>query len=235
MQINLEGLLKGSDIIDKLHKARCGKGPSDWGSFSQNVIWQYGIPDGNYTPFDISDELELRYRYCIDSKFISRFEANQPYTAGGAGTRNFGNLYDGSSNWGLSDWQIRVTTDPNFSNDPNADRRHLLTTYNMDRIITPDCNKMTNINTADVNSLYSSIRRGLLDADNNFPDVNKVSAQIAVNIIDYRDNDSNVTSISVDGNTYYGFEQPCVYISELAHKFVKVPGGPIGAALGLMR
>jgi hypothetical protein len=82
----------------------------------------------------------------------------------------------------------------------------------MDRIITPDCNKMTNVNTADVNALYNSIRKGLLDA--NYPDVN-VAAQIAVNIIDYRDSDSNVNYLDVGVKRYYGFEvQP--FISEIA-------------------
>ncbi|MGA1980539.1 MAG: hypothetical protein ABSG99_08290 [Sedimentisphaerales bacterium] len=222
MQINLEGLLKPSDTINTLHNARCGIGDASWDSFNRNVVWQYGEPNGSYLPFDISDELELKYRYCIDSKVISRFEANLPDTAKTYG--NPGGLYDGSSNWGLSDWQGRIT-DPNFPNDPCADRRHLLTTYNMDRIITPDCNKMTNINTADVNDLYSSIRKGLLDT--NYPDVNGVAAQIAVNLIDFRDNDSNVTTLDVNGTTYYGFERPCVYVSELAYRFKTefTPGG----------
>ncbi len=221
MQVNLRGLLKGSDTISKLHEARRGSGDPNWDSFSRKVIWNYGVPDGNYLPFDISDELELRYRYCIDGKIISRFEVNDPCTVKGAGTANFGNLYDGSttdgdnpwaSNWRLSDWQHRIT-DPCY---PHADRRHLLTALNLDRIIDPDGGKMTNINDADVNNLYSSIRRGLFDANPAYPDVNGVAAQIAVNIIDYRDNDSNVTAIDVNGVTYYGFERPCIYISELA-------------------
>ncbi len=223
MQINLNGLLKGSDSIDDLHNARCGSEPNTWSSYEQNVIWRYGLPNGNYRPFDISDELELRYRYCIDSKFISRFEGKSPATMKGAGTANFGHLYDASSSgtihWGLDAWQVRIT-DPNFFVDKNtnADRRHLLTTLNVDRIIAPDGAKMTNINTADVNTLYDKIRQGILNADSGFADVNKVSAQIAINIKDYRDTDSDVNTISVDGVTYYGFERPCVYISELAFR-----------------
>jgi hypothetical protein len=84
----------------------------------------------------------------------------------------------------------------------------------MDRIIDPDCNKMTNINTADVNALYNSSCKGLLDT--NYIDVN-IAAQIAVNITDYRDSDSdvNVYTNPDDGKTYYGFEtQP--FISEIA-------------------
>jgi hypothetical protein len=215
MQINLNGLLRGADTIGNLHTARCGGASQLWTDYQNNVIWQYGIPTGGYLPFDISDELELRYRYCIDSKFRSRVETDISDTIQLSFMKDQGSLYDNSSlNWQIGDWQIRIT-DPN---DPKADRRHLLTTLSLDRIIAPDGNKMANINNANVNNLYSSIRRGLLDADNSFPDVDKVSAQVAVNIIDYRDNDSNVTAIDVNGVTYYGFEQPCVYISELAYK-----------------
>jgi hypothetical protein len=222
MQINLKGLLKGTSTeidnqFNALLTARCGgEDPNNWTKYEKDVIWRYGIPDGNYLPFDISDELELRYRYCIDSKFISRFEYRLPYTAEGAGTRNFGNLYDGKSEWGLDDWKIRITN----PSDPNTDHRHLLTAYNLDRVISPSGGKMTNINTADVNTLYRSIRRGLLDADSNFPDVNGISAQIAVNIKDYRDSDSDVNDFNVGGTIYYGFERPCIYISELAFRFV---------------
>ena len=137
MQINLAGLLKGTDTIAKLHQIRCGSEPNNWTNYKKNVIWDYNsIPGGNYLPFDISDELELRYRYCIDSKFISRFEVNDPCSVRGVGKRNFGNLYNGdtdvgtdpcSSNWRLSDWQHRIV-EPNY---PYADRRHLLTAYNL--------------------------------------------------------------------------------------------------------
>jgi hypothetical protein len=211
MQINLAGLLKGTDTIGNLHKARCGSEvPTDWAKYEKYVIWDYNsIPARNYLPFDISDELELRYRYCIDSKFKSRFELNDPCTAKTYGS-NTGSLYDASSNWGLGDWKNRIT-------EPNkVDRRHLLTTCSLDRVITPSGGKMTNINDANVNILYSTIRSGILDAGSGFPDVNKISAQIAVNIKDYRDIDSNVTVYNKDGSDYYGFERPCIYISELA-------------------
>ena len=223
MQINLAGLLKTGDTITTLHNSRCGGGAADWNNYIQNVIWRYGPVYGNYLPFDISDELELRYRYCIDGRIISRFEVEMPDTAEGAGNRNFGNLYDGDvssqpndpcfSNWRLEDWQRRITE----PNDPKADRRHLLTTLNLDRIIDPAGNKMININDANVNALYSSICRGLLDANPSY-DVNGVAAQLAVNIIDYRDTDSDVNYFDLGTERYYGFERPCVYISELAYR-----------------
>jgi hypothetical protein len=90
----------------------------------------------------------------------------------------------------------------------------------MDRIINPYGVKMTNISDANVNDLCDSIRRGFLDA--NYLDADDVAAQIAVNLKDYRDGDSEVTPFvpDVNGPTYYGFERPCVYISELVHRFV---------------
>jgi len=224
MQINLQGLLKPPDTntISNLHDARCGSEPNDWPDYEKNVIWNYNnVPDGNYLPFDISDELELKYRYCIDSKFVSRFEFRLPETAEGAGDRNFGNLYDGSdsnqpynpckSNWRLRDWQRRITE----FDDCKADRRHLLTTYNYDRVIDPYGARMFNINDANVNNvntLYNKIRAVI-------PDGNTV-AQIAVNIIDYRDSDSNITIYPKNGKNYYGFETPCAYISELVYRQV---------------
>lgn len=211
MQINLAGLLKSGDNIANLDSAR----GSTLSNYEKNVIWQYGIPTGGYLPFDISDELELRYRYCIDSKTKSRFESVDPCTNKGYGRENYGNLYDASSNWGLSDWQTRIT-DPNFGfvKNTNEDRRHLLTTMSIDRIIAPDGNKMTNINVADVNTLYSSIRKGLMDGGT--ADAN-VAAQLAVNIIGYRESNSSVVFFNNpdNGKEYFGFTaQP--FITEVA-------------------
>jgi hypothetical protein len=213
MQINLKGLLKGTlaqinTQMTNFDNARCGSASRYWPNYERNVIWDYNnTPGGNYLPFDISDELELKYRCCIDGKFVSRFEVDLPYTSEGAGIRNFGNLYDelypSSGQWCLNDWQRRVT-DPN---DPNTDRRHMLTTYNYDRVIEPNGTRMANINVADINTLYRKIHVTIPDGN--------MAAQIAVNIIDYRDNDSNVTPFNANSTTYYGFEtQP--FISEIA-------------------
>jgi hypothetical protein len=206
MQVNLEDLLKGTDKISELHEARCGTEPNNWPDYEEKVIWDYNtVPNGNYLPFDISDELELRYRYCIDSKFASRFEVIDPCTPKGHGLKNYGHLYNSDGGWGLDYWQIRIT-DPY---DPNTDRdrRHFLTTVNYDRIIDPNGEKMVNINDANAAILYNTIHKVIADGN--------IAAQIAVNIIDYRDPDPNVTVFTKDSNDYYGFERPCVYISEL--------------------
>jgi hypothetical protein len=210
MQINLNpfthGLLKTGDSVGTLHQARCGtENITDYAKYERCVIWDYNsLSGGNYLPFDISDELELRYRFCINGLFKSRFEDKMLYTIKTYG--NPGSLYDASTNWGLGDWQIRITE----FNDVN-DRRHLLTAYNLDRVIDPCGVKMTNINDANINTLYNKIRSVTDDGN---------AAQIAVNMIDYRDGDSNVTVFhnNNNGKDYYGFEQPCVYISELAYQ-----------------
>jgi len=213
MQVNLKGMLKGADSIVKLHEARCGDEPNNWGDYWYHVIRVYEAHDSSYMPFDISDELEMRYRYCIDSQFVARIEANTPAssfriipaTLKGCGTANFGHLYWGrtDSDWRLEDWEKRIT-EPNNS---YADRRHLQTAYNYDRIIDPNGDKMLNINDADVNSLYNIIY-SVTD------DVN-IASQLAVNIVDYRDSDPNVSVYPKTSPKYFGFEsQP--FISEIA-------------------
>jgi hypothetical protein len=203
MQINLNGLKKGTDDIADLNNARGG----NLADYEKNIIWGY-VPTGNYTPFDISDELELRYRYCIDSKVKARIENIVPDTAHLSGSPDHGMLYDGTGIWRLNDWKRRIT-DPY---DPEADRRHLLTTLNLDRLIDPCGVKMTNINNANVYDINNMLIKMSFTPD--------IAAQIAVNIIDYRDSNSDVTTITDGGGTaYYGFERPCVYISELAYQY----------------
>jgi hypothetical protein len=107
----------------------------------------------------------------------------------------------------------------------------------MDRIINPYGGKMFNINmatAANKDIVHGMIAGALIGDDFNSVDVNNVSAsaaQIAVNLIDFRDNDDVVTTVyDVNGNPHYGFERPCIYISEVVHKceIPPAPGGPIG-------
>ena len=192
---NTYDLQSESDLLE----ARCGDGAE--ALYEQNVIWRYGEPNGPYTPFDISDELELRNRFLLNHTDIdTRLE-----DWGG----EFRKATSSTPFESLNEWFKSAYDNGSF--DPNYAYRHIATTYNMDRIIDPNGDKMTNINDANVDDLYDSIRRGLLDA--NYPDVNGVAAQIAVNLRDFRDNDSNVTTFLGD-TTYYGFEtQP--FISEI--------------------
>ncbi len=227
MQINLMALAgRGGTPATaaeemSLLRARTNNGvgvdPLDLRRYEQNVIWSYGEPIGAYTPFDISDELEFRYRFLlnhtgIDTKLEDwgvEFRNNTlstPLTSGGE-------LLDA--------WFKRAYDDGGV--DPNYYAyRHIATTYNMDRIINPagsklNDGKMINVNMADKNLLYDAIYAGLLDADPNFVivDANGLAAQLAANIVDFRDNDTEVTYLPVGQRTYYGFEaQP--FISEIA-------------------
>jgi len=227
MQINLMALAsrRGTPATaaeeTSLLRARTNNGigvdPLDLRRYEQNVIWSYSEPIGAYTPFDISDELEFRYRFLLNHTGIdTRLEdwgvefrnntLSTPVTSGGE----------------LLDAWFKRAYD-NGGVDPNYYAyRHIATTYNIDRIINPagselNDGKMINANTADKNLLYDAIYAGLLDADPNFVivDANGLAAQLAANIVDFRDNDTEVTYLPVGRRTYYGFEaQP--FISEIA-------------------
>jgi DNA uptake protein ComE-like DNA-binding protein len=228
-QINLAALRRGTtkpfSNLDDMRKG--GETSWDLDRYIDDVVWQIERPAGLWTPFDISDELKLRNRYILNYNLMtSRIEElwTWCYDEGLEMPRTNSATFAADRDY----WFFRTY---NGSADPCIyDYRHISTIYNMDRIIDPngiDPNdrKMTNVNTADVSTLHNSICKGLLDA--NYIDVN-IAAQIAVNIIDYRDNDSNVTVYlnPDDGKNYYGFEQPCVYISEIAHNFKLKPTAP---------
>ncbi len=236
-QIDLETLSERGtgNSLNQLDTARYGDESGDMDDYIKDVVWQYDTPDGNYTPFDIGDELKLRNRYILNyNRITTRIEKL----------------------WAKAfDWGAKVPRDSNslFHNDPNYwfwyannssidindyDYRHIATTYNMDRIINPDGGRLVNVNNvntiADIESLYLAIMSCL-----DFVDANEIAAQIIANLIDYVDSDDNdnVTDInSVDVNdpnlagVYYGFERPCVYISELTFSFYPceplMPGDP---------
>ncbi len=197
-------------LLSERDRYGIGAGLNDYESF---VIWSFGELYKPYTPFDISDELELRYRFLLNHTGIdTRLEGwggefrttvlSTPVTSGGQE---------------LDRWFKRAQFDPNIL-DPMLDQRdpnyyayrHIATTCNMDRVIKPDGAKMVNVNTADPNSIYDAIMKVLPVA------LAQQAAQIAVNIKDYRDSDSDVTTYG----GYYGFERPCIYISELDYNFV---------------
>lgn len=204
------------NTINQLDDARRGTELWDLDNYIRDVVWRYEIPDGNYTPFDVGDELKLRNRYIINynsivtrvDKLWSRVFDGKPYVPRES--------VSDPNNWF---WYAN-----NSSSDPcDYDYRHIATTYNMDRILSPDGERLVNVNTADPCSLYVAIVKAFgFDIyepndvnDPGFSYASATSAQIAVNLVDYRDNDPNVTMFFADGNMYYGFEsQP--FISEMA-------------------
>ncbi|MGD1041823.1 MAG: hypothetical protein ABR913_02030 [Sedimentisphaerales bacterium] len=204
---------------------RLMRDPSGLANYENNVIWQYGLPNGAYTPFDISDELEMRYRFVIDQKNIhTRLESwgNQ-----------FSNLLHPSVLWTPFDDDDRPSNVPknwithtydSGSLDPNYSYRHIATTYNMDRIINSAGHKMLNINNPNITAgdVCDVVKTALLETGT--PDADWLAAQIAVNLIDSLDTDSNVTTlVDANGQTHYGFETPCIYISQIAQSFFKDP------------
>jgi len=206
------------DEIDLLY-ARAnpiyGLDPNNLVEYANNVIWTYGQPDRKYTPFDISDELEFRYRFLLNHPDIeTRLE-------GWGGYFRLNTLSTPVMSGGrmLDSWFGRISDYDGV--DPNYAYRHITTTYNMDRIIGPNGEKMVNVNIANVNELYAAIRKGLAD-DPNVVRAEWLAAQLAVNIIDLRDHyrsdpNSEVTILPVGPATYYGFEaQP--FISEIGFK-----------------
>jgi len=206
-----------ADNILLLKRNPSGSGLANYGN---DVIWRYGLPNGDYTPFDISDELELRYRYLINQPSVdARFEVMKIWQIGRQS--DFRTPINSASD--LDEWFISSNSDY-APTDPNYAYRHIATTYNLDRIITPNGQKMLNINTAsaiDKFTVRDRIGQAVLAAglDPNIYDAN----QIAVNLIDYIDTDSNVTFIldPCTSNHYFGFETPCIYISEIAQNFFK--------------
>jgi len=188
-----------------------GLNPRDLAGYARNVIWSYGEPNGPYTPYDISDELELRYRYLLNHTDIdTRLEQ-----WGGHFRLNALSTPLSSGGETLDKWFQRAGDDGGL--DPNYAYRHITTTCSMDRIIDPDGKKMVNVNTADVNELYIAITEGLLNDDPNTVGADQLAAQLAVNIVDLRDADAQVSVLPAGPKTYYGFEaQP--FISELVFR-----------------
>jgi DNA uptake protein ComE-like DNA-binding protein len=226
LQINLMALAgrgtaqAGSAEETNLLFARANNGvdvdPLDLLKYEQNVIWSHGEPNDVYTPFDISDELELRNRFLLNHTGIDtrledwsvEFRNNTLSTPLVSGGRP------------LDIWFKRAYDEGTI--DPNYAYRHIATTHNVDRIINPagstfNNGKMINVNTADVSLLYEAISKGLQSVDPNFMviDSNDLAAQLAVNIVDHRDYDTEITTLPIGPETYYGFEaQP--FISEIA-------------------
>jgi len=201
--------------------------------YEQWVIWQYGRSDPNnpYRTFDLSDELELRYRSLLNHADIDarvenwgRFKANTISTP------------VDSAGQALDRWFVRARDDGTL--DPNYAYRHVATTYNMDRIITPrpievgsvTLRKKVNVNSADESAIRDAIVAALSGGGRLAEVLSGDSAQLAANLRDYIDDDDVVTAIAGPGSSgahYYGFEQPCIYISEIAYRGVTDAAGVV--------
>ena len=225
MQINLMALAgragnpatraEETDLLQARANYGVGVDYQDLNKYEENVVWRYGEPNGPYTPFDISDELELRYRFLLNNTAIdTRVE-----DWGVEFRRNTLSTPVASGGQQLDAWFKRAYDAGSV--DPNYAYRHIATTYNIDRIIDPNDRKMVNVNAASLNQIHQALLAGINSAEREPPFLlsqeSRGAAQLAVNIVDFRDGDVDVTTFSAGGRTYYGFEaQP--FISEIAFK-----------------
>lgn len=221
-----------------------GLDPNNLAAYEGDVVWHY---DGElalpYTPFDIADELELRNRFLLNQRDtytrIERFGWTGSFLAATTLEVPIGL---GGSGMTVGEWFDRAFIfDPVSVPDPGRlrryDYRHIATTCSMDRIINPvgpipgigmplERGKMVSVNTANLSQLRYALRMGILDADptRSVMTADALAVQITANIIDYRDDDSSVTRVvDINGAPHYGFERPCIYISEVAAEANSVP------------
>jgi hypothetical protein len=239
-------ILSETDLLE----ARSPVNPLDFTGYENGVIWRYETPYGLNTPFDISDELENRYRFLINHSAI----ATRLETLGEAQGRvwNFRFAQSRTPVTDLDEWFITAYAGSVL--DPNYAYRHIATIQNLDRIIDPSGGKMFNINVdrrerdrltayndysdsiLDVNDydfsetrsrdaayeLFRLIRTTVYAALLNDHPLVRAFAQFAVNVVDMRDGDIDVTVLNIEpndppdiDNTFYGFDaQP--FISEVA-------------------
>ncbi|MFC1676854.1 hypothetical protein ACFL3G_07325 [Planctomycetota bacterium] len=243
-QINLLGLTnRDTDSVEKnalerLQAIRCGSEPngislSDITSYEQNVVRKKDSAITGYTPFDISDELELRNRFFLNTSRNYKDVINSRIERKLARDDNWNNTFAiglkvprTADVYDPCEWFYRLNN--SSPDDPCLyDYRHIVTTYNADQIIGDDGQRMHYVksNSVDPNLAQELYDRFLYGIDPNgdllSADQELELAQIAANIKDYGDGDSVVSVVEVDPNNIsspivYGFERPCIYVSELA-------------------
>ncbi|MBN2138529.1 MAG: hypothetical protein JW720_12045 [Sedimentisphaerales bacterium] len=217
--------------------------PYGAGAYETEVIWPYYDLHGSYTPFDISDELELRNRFLLNQRDtdtrIERFGWTGSFRDPSVGEVPVGSA---SSGWNVAGWFAHA----NMSTNPDLyDYRHIATTYSMDRIISSAPNpylggqkRMADVNRDSPEAIRDAIFAGLIDAGSGLPisALEGTAAQIAANIVDFRDDNSDVTVVPEDSNSsalHYGFECPCIYISEVAAIKIGIPAPRTSYAIEL--
>ena len=219
--------------------------PYDLTRYENSVIWQYGELPLPYTPFDISDELELRNRFLLNQRDtdvrIERFGWARSFCDDGFAGTTLEVPASSAHGTTVANWldHARLFA-PDIARWKFYDYRHIATTYSMDRIINPagpwfSNGRMVNVNTANRTLLRDTIREALLNYRRDFgpltvvevADADRRAAQIAANLVDYRDADSDVTVVrEPNGAPHYGFERPCIYISEVAAIVELIVGVP---------
>lgn len=219
---NMHTLTYANQLL--LERANNGNGinPNDLLAYLRYYIYNYDELSVPYTPFDMSDELEMRYRFILNSTGIdTRLES------WGKQLRDNTLSTPLETSGELANWYTKVyNTLGTTGVDPNLySFRHIATTCNMDRILNPaglalNNGKMVNINTATPQLLYEAIKMSLQGREPNAVRLEQLAGQLAVNIVDLHDNNADVTALTIGTKTYYGFEaQP--FISDIGFKISK--------------
>lgn len=215
--------------------------PQDPNGYERDVIWRYlrPTPTSVYTPFDLSDELDLRYRFILDRQDVS---TRAERWGKGRLTANTSKHTPVDRSNELTDWFPRAHLDllADEALDSSYDYRHLATTYNMDRVLMPGpvdpcaplgVRKMVCVNEENEIVIYGAVRTALIEGNPGvpLPILEDEAAQIAANVRDYVDKDNDITVMARPSEPnspdefIYGFETPRVYVSEIAYRGVDDP------------
>ena len=228
-QLAHSGDSMGTGNSDDLNQERSDGADVFDDDYTNDILRRIEAPDlttfADFKLFDMSEGLDLRSRFCVSSKYKGRLKTVWENTLD---IRD--ETFDSSTDANLFDWRDEVCRE---RPSDDYDRRHMLTCWNMDRIINPDGGKMFGVNGRldnsgnydenyynDLNNRQALFNSIALESTNPTEDMNERAAQIMVNLVDHIDDDLEMTVFSFDpnapGDYVFGFEGPCVYISEIA-------------------
>ena len=224
-----------ADIIDELNGYRIRdyndqSEPNQFVDYRDSVVLNFNGWQDQYSLFDISDELKLRYRFVLDdlggdeiSTRIGDLWSENNAFYGGPQTQ----IHTGYSDYAFSDWTELLTLESNPSSTRrNYDYRHISTTTNTDGLISASGDLQANLNEASAQVIYER----LVEAADPNESVNRVRlAQLAANLYDFlhpsQDEPSLVNPQTGDPNVYGFMPQP--FISEIVCRLdPNEPGNP---------
>jgi hypothetical protein len=205
--------------------------PGELYDWQRNVVWHYSaLYPPPYAPFELSDELRLRYRYLLNYNTVNtRIENLWSYVYEGGPQRpmNHSKYSQGASDYDLERWQVRAGTRAVPGRVTDYDFRHISTTINGDRLLAPprqiptEPNRMVDINRQveriarawrtggeQASVLYGESLRDLTEAlfagiAEGHPEREALAGQFAVNLVDFMDEES-----AADVNTVTTWQGP---------------------------
>lgn len=202
--------------------------------WQNRTVWHFSsmFPQP-YAPFDLADEVRLRYRYVLNfnrgntrienlwSDVYERGRREMPF-----GHRNYESVFN------LDRWQQYAGTTVSPRDYTHYDFRHISTAVNGDRLIRPRSTSADPLRMVDINRRVQFISTStdraqretrindwvqtmIRAASSEVPDAQRdpIIPQLAVNLIDFADEDKagDANQVTVwednDGTRYYGFER----------------------------